>query len=122
MASNFDADGNADVRNYIQNNWTHVALVDSAGNEVTRIDIAGDSRSSWSSGSGSNPLEATITVTGGDSDIDVGTNGAITFTRTESYKGSATSTRMAADTFTNATLEASNDELVITHTIEVPPQ
>ena len=122
MASSFDTAGYTDVRDYIQNNWTHIALVDDAGNEVTRIDVTADSRSSWSSGSGTNPLEATITVTGGDSDIDVATNGAVTIVRTESYKGSGASTRMAADPFTNATLEATEDELTITHQIEVPPQ
>lgn len=31
-------------------------------------------------------------------------------------------TRMAADTFTKATPEASNNELAITNTIEAPPQ
>ena len=122
MASPFDSAGYEDVRSYIQSNWTHVALVDDDGNEVTRINITSDSRSSWSSGSGSNPLEATITVAGGDSDIDVQSNGTITIVQTESYRGNATSTRMAADPFTDATVEATNDEVTITHTIEHPPQ
>jgi len=116
MASSFDAAGNEDLRAYIQNNWTYVALVDDGGSEVTRIDIVNDSRASWSSGSGSNPLTATITIQGSDSDVPLPT----TFARSESYKSSGGTTRMAGDPFTNATLEADADELTLTHDIELP--
>jgi len=120
MASEFNAAGYEDVRTYIQNNWTHIALINDSGTEITRIDVAADSRSSWSSGPSTNPLTATITVTGGDSDIDVESNGAVTISKTESYKSGGASTSMAGDPFTNATLEASNDEVTITHDIEHP--
>ena len=117
--SDFDSAGHEDIRTYIQNNWPFVALVDDSGTEVTRIDVNNDSRASWSSGPTSNPLEITITITGGDSDMPAL---PVTFAWSESYKTSGSSTRMAPDPFTNATLEAPADELTLTHQIEHPPQ
>ena len=117
MPSNFDTDGYTDLRAYIQNNWTHIAVVDSGGNEQLRWDVAANSNASWSSGPSSNPLEATLTITGQDIQ-DAGGTLPVTLTRTESYKGSGTSTRMGADTYTDATLEAPADEVTITHQIE----
>jgi|APHM01.1.fsa_nt_gi hypothetical protein len=121
MASSFNAAGEEDLRSYIQSNWTYVALIDDTGSEITRIDIINDSRASWSSGSASNPLTATITVTGGDSDIDVANNGATTFSSSESYKTSTSNTTLAADSFTNVTLQIPGDQLTIEHNLEIPP-
>lgn len=118
MVQSFNSGGYEDVRGYIQSNWTFVALIDDGGAEETRIDVPNDSRASFSSGSASNPVEITITVTGGDSDITT----PVTLAETASYKTSSSSTSLANDTMTNATLEASNDELTITHQIEHPPQ
>jgi hypothetical protein len=120
MPSPFDASGNTDLREYIQNNWTHVAVVDSGGSEQLRWDVAANGNASWSSGSASNPLEATLTVTGQDIQ-DAGGSLPVTLSRTESYKSSGASTRMGADPYTDATLEAPADEVVVTHQIEVPP-
>jgi len=121
MPSNFDTDGYTDLRAYIQANWTHIAVVDSGGGEQLRWDVAANANASWSSGSASNPLEATLTVTGQDIQ-DAGGSLPVTLSRTESYKSSGATTRMAGDSYTDATLEAPADEVVVTHQIEVPPQ
>lgn len=121
MASAFDSAGNTDLREYIQANWTHVAVVDDTGTEQVRYNVTADSQTEWSSGSGTNPLTATITVTGSDIQNAGGTL-PVTLTRTESYKSASATTRMAGDPYTDATLEAPNDELTITHNIEVPQQ
>jgi len=122
MADPLNTAGYEDLRNYVQNNWQYVALIDDSGTEITRINIPNDSRASWASGSGNNPLKVEIVVEGGDSDVDVQSNGAITFLKVASYKVSGGGSNLGDETFTNATLEASQDELTITHTIEIPPQ
>lgn len=109
-------DGFEDIRSYIQTNWPFIAIVDANGNEVTRIDVPNDARASWSSGSSTNPLEATITLTGSDSDITL----PVTIDTTESYKSSGATTVMGSDTFADATLQNSGDELTITHQISLP--
>lgn len=121
MSSPFDSDGNTDLREYIQANWPYVAVVDSGGTEQLRWDIAANGNASWSSGPSSNPLKATLTVTGQDIQ-DAGGSLPVTLARTESYKSSESSTRMGSDTHTDATLEAPLDKVVVTHTIELPPQ
>ena len=120
MPTQFDADGFADIRTYLQNNWTHVAVVDDTDTEQLRWDIAANSNTSWSSGPSSNPLEATLTVTGQDIQ-DAGGTLPVTLSSTESYKSSSATERMAADSYTNATLEALADEVVITHQLSTPP-
>jgi len=120
MPSSFDASGFTDLREYIQNNWTHIAVVNSSGGEQLRVDIAASSIASFSSGPASNPLEVTLTITGQDIQNAGGTL-PVTLSRTESYKSGTASTRMAADPYTDATLEAPADEVVVTHQIEVPP-
>lgn len=117
----FEADGYTDLRNYIQNNWTFISLVDDGGSEAIRLEIGVDADTSWSSGSASNPLEATLTITGDDIQ-NAGGSLPVTLTKSRSHKDGTTTTVLNEDTYTNATLEASNDELTVTHTIEVPPQ
>jgi len=112
----FTADGNADVRSYIQDNWTHLALVNSNGNEETRVSIVGDDRVQWTDGSSTNPLSARITVTGGDSDISRPT----TLIRGEFYQSGTATTKMAEDAFVDATIEATNDEVTVSADIELP--
>lgn len=121
MPRNFDTSGYTDLRAYIQNNWTHIAVVDSGGGEQLRWDVAANGNASWSSGSASNPLEATLTITGADIQ-NAGGSLPVTLSRTESYKSDGSSTRMGSDSHTDATLEAPADEVVVTHQIEVPPQ
>lgn len=117
----FETAGYTDLRNYIQNNWTFISLVDDGGSESIRLEVGVDTNTSWSSDSSSNPLEASLTITGSDIQNAGGTL-PVTLTKSQSHKDGTTSTVLAEDTYTNATLEASNDELTVTHTIEIPPQ
>lgn len=110
--------GDEDLRNYIQNNWTFIALIDDSGTEETRIDIQNDSRASFTSGSGSNPLTIEVTVEGADSDITT----PVTLAESELYKTSGASNALSGDTFAegSATISADADTLVVTHDIEQP--
>lgn len=68
MTSPFNAEGDADIREYITSNWTQLSLVRDGGTIEAVIDIPSDSRASWSAAS-SNPIEVTMTVSAGDADI-----------------------------------------------------
>lgn len=120
MPTQFDAAGFEDLRQYVQNNWDHIALLDTGGTEHLRIDVPNDSRASFSSDYTSNPVTATITITGQDL-IDAGATLPVTLDTTETYKTDAATSRTSHDTHTDATLEASSDEVTITHDYEQPP-
>lgn len=118
MTTAHTADGDQDIREYLRNNWTFLALVDDQGNEEVRIDIDNDSRATVTSGPASNPLTYEVTVSGSDADISTG----VTLSESELYKGSSATTVMSEDTFNegDATIGTTSDELTVTHDIEQP--
>lgn len=118
--TSFDANGYDDLRSYMQNNWRHIAIVDDQGTELFRINVNTDSRASFVSGSGANPLTAEITLTGQDF-MDEGISLPSTVALTEVYKTSAGTTRVAHDSVKDATVETANDEVIITHDYKIPP-
>lgn len=114
----YTSDGNTDIRTYIQNNWNWLALLDTNNNELTRIEVGVDNPRSgtgrgatWSSGSSANPLEISMTVQGGDSDMPAL---PLTIKEAELYKGSSATAVMTEDTSTDATLEDTQDKVDIT--------
>jgi len=113
----FESAGYDDLRTAIVDRWTHLALVDSNGNEATRIDIPADGRASWVTTSG-NPYTLSVTVTGGDSDIST----PVTIVRGELYTSGTATSRVAYDAVGSPqpTLEASKDELTVTLDAELP--
>ncbi|WP_226479156.1 hypothetical protein [Natrinema amylolyticum] len=127
--SNFNAAGFTDLRQYItsMNGWTHVALIDDAGNEETRIDIHNDSRASWGDAS-ANPTDLTITLSGSDSDIAA----PVTLERAELHLSSSSTTTMHDGPLQgeiNGSLQAAavtigsdTDEGTVTYTVELPTQ
>jgi hypothetical protein len=119
MPTEIEAAGYENLRNYVQNNWDHIALANASGAELVRIDIPNDPRASFISGSGSNPLEAELIVTGQDI-IDAGNQLPIQATRTEAYTSQSATTRMGYDPIADVTFEAPNDELTILHEYSLP--
>lgn len=120
MATALDTYGYSDLRSYIQSNWNWIAVVDDDGTEQLRWDVAANGNASWTSGSGSNPLTAELVITGQDL-LDAGTTLPVTLTLTESYKSSSATSRTTHDSYTDATIEADNDEVTITHSFSLPP-
>ena len=118
MTTPHTAAGDEDLRNYIQNNWTHIALIDDTGAEETRIDIGADARAEFVSGAADNPLTVEVEVEGADSDIDVPT----TLVRSELYKTDSGGDEMSGDDFAEGSAEIGSeaDTLVVTHDIEQP--
>jgi hypothetical protein len=117
--SQFEPAGFEDLRTYLQNNWNHIGVVDTGGNEQIRWDVSLNSNASFTSGPGSNPLTAQLTITGQDI-LDAGGSLPVTLTKTEVFKSSGSSTIMGQDSMTDATLEATGDEVVVTHDYEMP--
>jgi hypothetical protein len=120
MASQFDAAGFDDLRAYIKNNWNWIADIDSGGGEQLRWDILNNSNVTITSDATGNPLTAELTITGQDLK-DAGATLPVTLSSTEVYKSSSATTRMAADTMSDATFDVAEDELTITHDYNLPP-
>lgn len=127
MAQEITEDGYSSIRSLIKsvdavpNQWDYIELIDDTGSVVTRVSITGDSRASWSEldkdTSGTNEtMEATITVTGGDSDITT----PVTIVESRLFDVSTGGNAKSIDTFTQATLDAATDKLTVNHQVETP--
>ena len=118
MTTPHTAAGDQDIREYIESNWTHIALVDDEGAEETRIDIGADERASFVSGATDNPLTVEAEVQGADDDISVPT----TLVRSELYKVETGGDELSGDGFDEGSAEITDeaDTLRVTHNIEQP--
>lgn len=103
MATTAGAD---DIRTYIKNNWTDVALLDNNKNVLLQVDWSSDGRFSITDGDSANPFAVSGTVDGGDSEFSLPT----TISEAQ-LRHSGGTTAMAAQTFTDATLQAPADTL-----------
>lgn len=102
--------------------WDYIALVDDTGTEQIRVSITGDNDASWStedqdSDTNSETMVVTYTVTGADfGSLPVTINKSQLYDESGVGNGSA----LSEDSFADATLAASGDELTVTHKVEVP--
>jgi len=115
----FESEGYTDLRNYLQNNWNHIAVLDDTGTEQIRLEVGTDSNATFISDSSTNPLTAELVVSGQNIQ-DAGGSLPVTLNKTEAYKSSSATTVMGSDTMSDATLEQSGDEVTITHDYEMP--
>lgn len=119
MATEFVSHGYQDLREYMQDNWNHIAVVDDVGNEVLRWEVDANANTSWQSNPVSNTLTAKLTVTGQDI-IDAGGSLPVTIARTETYTTASSTARTTYDIFKNIKVQAANDEVIITHKYRSP--
>lgn len=115
----FNSAGYEDLRTYLQNNWQFIAVLDDSGTEQLRWEIGVNTNTTWASGPNTNPLTAELTITGQDL-IDAGATLPVTLASTEAYKSGTATTVMGSDPITDATVEASGDEVTISHDYEMP--
>jgi hypothetical protein len=97
--------------------WDYIELQDTNDNIVTRVSITGDSRFSWTTAATDQTQTAQGTVSGSDSDIST------TVTLAKSVlkaTNTAAADELHTETFPDATLANSSDEVKITHNVEVP--
>ena len=62
-------DGYLLIRNFIQNTFKYISMVDSSDNEVMRLEIGVDPRAVWTNATGANPLMIQVTVKGSDVEV-----------------------------------------------------
>lgn len=117
MASPYSSHGYQRLRELGADQFTYLVLVDDTGTEVTGIDITSDSRVQNTPDPSTNPLTYTVELEGSDSDVP----NPVTIAETRLYESSSTSTPVGSDTMKNATVEALNDTLTITHEQSLPP-
>lgn len=103
----------------IPNEWDYIAVYDDTGSEVTRVSITGDSRCQWLDADGDNVLKIEFDITGSDSDISlpVTLEQSAVWDDTSANSGNQIS---AKESFASATLNQSGDNVVVTHTINIP--
>lgn len=108
-------DGYEDIRDHIESTWVYLELRDDADSQIIRVDDS-DSRLSWTHSDGDQTLEYTITVSGSDSDISP----PQTFEKSALYKEDSGGDYMSLESFTQFTIETSDDQLTVKHQVQVP--
>jgi len=121
--TDLEPSGYADLREYVTSTsgWSHIALIDADGNEVTRIEIETDDRAEWSDAE-SNPISVTLEVEGVDSDIDT----PVELSESALYPDDAAADAMHVDDLRDENDDVANvwiggnDSLTVEHTVEMP--
>ena len=101
----------------VPNDWDYIELYNDAGNAVTRVSIIDDSRCWWLDKDGDKTLQIRFDVTGSDGDIPVPTT-----LKYSAVWDSASGGRQITvkEQFAEAVINQSGDNVVITHSIDIP--
>jgi len=108
--------GYQDIRDHIEATWTYIELRNGSDVAIVRLAVA-DDRVSWTHAPSAQTLELTVVLTGADADLLPLPK---TFAKSALYKVDTNGTALSVESFTQFTIEASNDQLTIKHRIEVP--
>jgi hypothetical protein len=118
MSSPYDPYGYQRLREIAADTFTHIAVIEDTGAEITRIDVTSDSRVVNTPEPSTNPLNHTIEITGTDNDI----NPPVTISATKLYETNSGSTPIGTDTAKDATIESPGDTVTISHKQQIPQQ
>jgi len=101
----------------VPNDWDYIELYDDASNAVTRVSITGDGRCQWLDVDGDKTLQIEFDVTGSDGDIPIPTT-----LKYSAVWDSASGGRQITvkEQFAEAVINQSGDNVVITHSIDIP--
>lgn len=110
-----NASGYQSIRDFIQSKWKFIELRDNTSQPILRLDTS-DNRVSWTHTAGSQTLELTIVVKGGD----VGITLPQTFASSAIYDVASGGSPYSVESFTPFTMEGAGDELTVKHQIQVP--
>ncbi|OLN22902.1 hypothetical protein BTO30_07090 [Domibacillus antri] len=108
------AEAYTDLRNHIQTDWKYIELVSDLDSAIVRLDATTDVRCT-STISGNNVV-ITVVVKGSDADITA----PVTIAGSKIYDVATAGTSYSTETFTAFTIAGDQDELTVTHTIQVP--
>ena len=101
----------------VPNDWDYIELYNDAGNAVTRVSIIDDSRCWWLDEDGDKTLQIKFDVTGSDSDIPIPT----TLKYSALWDSASGGLQLTVkEQFAEAVINQSGDNVVITHSIDIP--
>ena len=113
------SDAYLSIRNYVNGSggWDYIELYDDAGNAVTRVSINIDSRCQWLDEDGDKTIQIEFNVTGSDGDIPIPTTLKYSAVWDWSSGGLQITVK---EQFAEAVINQSGDNVVITHSIDIP--
>ena len=101
----------------VPNDWEFIELYDDESNAVTRVSINGDGRCHWLDEDGDKTLQIKFDVTGSDSDIPIPTTLKYSALWDSESGGRQLTVK---EQFAEAVINQSGDNVVITHSIDIP--
>lgn len=107
--------GYQDIRDHVEATWTYHELRDGSAAAIVRLALS-DSRVTWTHAANAQTLELTTIITGSDVDITL----PQTFAASALYKVATSGSALSEESFTQFTIEATNDQLTIKHRVEIP--
>lgn len=97
--------------------WDYIEVYDDTGSAVTRVSITSDARCQWLDVDGDKVLKVEFDITGSDSDITL----PVTLESSAIWNASSGGSQITAkELFASATLNQSGDNVVVTHTLNIP--
>ncbi|MFO1445283.1 hypothetical protein KDN24_19205 [Bacillus sp. Bva_UNVM-123] len=105
-----------DLRDYIQANWSYIALKSESNEEIIRIPTS-DEKVAWLHEEGTPILTLELRLTG----LDFDTKPQIV-SKAELYKTLESANPLVSESFAAVTIEVDADKLVVTLNIQVPQQ
>jgi hypothetical protein len=105
--------GYDNLRSYIQTNWKYLELQSSTGTPILRITTS-DSRLTISNANGK--LTYVLVLKGSDAGITIGTEVG----KSAIFNVASGGTAYSTETFTSFTFAGTQDELTVTHELQVP--
>lgn len=115
MATEFNAAGYQDLRDYIEANWKYIEIRKSTGEAILRKSTS-DPRVSWKHEAGAQELILEIALSGSDAEITL----PVTIDKSAIYKVATGGSALSEDTFTAVTLEDALDKITIQHKLQAP--
>lgn len=114
--------GYQDLRDYIQANWLFIEIRDASvagagGAAIVRLPLS-DARVDWVHTANAQTLQLRVTLTGSDADVPV----PVTARSSVIFKVAAGGNPLSSEVLVegDATINADADQIVITHSIQVP--
>lgn len=107
--------GYQDIRDHVEATWTYHELRDGVAAAIVRLPLS-DPRVTWTHTVNAQTLELTTIITGSDVDITL----PKTFAASALYKVASAGNALSVESFTQFTIEATNDQLTIKHRVEIP--
>ena len=117
MTDEIRDEGYEDIRGFITDEWTHIELRDENNDQLTRVEIDEDDRTSWEHEPEEQVLILVFEVTGSDDDIPVPS----TITGSALYPSGGSDNERSFSAFdSDKFLEADAAELRVEHRVQVP--